>query len=284
MKSNAIQCLSSTGFHRLHFTEWGDRDNPKVLLCVHGLTRCARDFDTIAAALEADYRVICPDIAGRGESEWLKNSADYTYQTYLADMTALIAYAQGAGALRTLHWLGTSMGGILGMLMAAQPGSPIQKLVINDVGAMIPKSSLERIGKYVGTMQVFKTYGAIVDAVRAVSPFGPLSQDQWRDLTLPLVRQTDDGMWQFRYDTAIADTFAEFAQADVDLWPNWNAITAPTMVIRGAQSDLLLPSTFAEMCAKPGVVGLEIANTGHAPMLQDAPTIAAVREFLVGEA
>ena len=277
MQSKFVSCLSSSGFHRIHYTEWGDTSNPRVLVCVHGLTRCCRDFDTLANALSRHYRVICPDIVGRGESDWLANKANYVYPQYLNDMATLLARI-GADSV---HWLGTSMGGIIGMLLAAQPGSPISRMVVNDVGSVIPKSALERIAMYVGKIPPFPSIEAAVEAVRATSPFGPLSDTEWRVLTLPLIRQNADGGWDFRYDPGIGDAFRAAPIIDVDLLPYWNAIACPVLVTRGAESDLLLKSTFEAMCKKSNVRGIEFAHVGHAPMLQHADQIDAVKDFLI---
>ena len=276
--------LSSAGFHQLHYTEWGEADNPQVLICAHGLTRCGRDFDTLAAHLSADYRVICPDVVGRGESGWLTHKADYTYPQYLNDMTALIARISAArvdAAAGSLHWLGTSMGGIIGMLLAAQPNTPISKLVLNDVGSFIPKAALERIGMYVGKSPTFASIDAAVEAVRVVSPFGPLSDAQWRILTIPLLKEIEGGKFIFRYDPDIGEAFHAGPITDVDLSLYWNVITCPTLVTRGADSDLLLKSTFDAMCVKPMVQGVEFANVGHAPIFQDAAQLAVVKNFLL---
>jgi pimeloyl-ACP methyl ester carboxylesterase len=279
MKTNAFRALSLSptgGFHRVQYTEWGDEKNPRVLICAHGLTRCGRDFDTLAGLLSRDYRVICPDVAGRGQSDWLVNAVDYNYPQYVQDMSALIART---GA-ETVHWVGTSMGGIIGMLLAAQANSPVTRLVVNDVGAMIPKASLERISLYVGKSPAFPSIEAAIAAVRAVSPFGPLSDEQWRTLTLPLLKQQSDGKWQFRYDPAIGNTFRAGPIVDVDLSLFWNAITCPVLITRGADSDLLLRETFMSMCAKPNVRGIEFAGVGHAPMFQSPDQLSAVQTFL----
>ena len=270
--------LSASGFHRVHYTEWGEADNPRVLVCAHGLTRCGRDFDTLAKAMQGEYRVICPDVAGRGESAWLTNKADYNYAQYMSDMAALLARAN----VETVHWVGTSMGGIIGMLLASHPNTPITRLVMNDVGSFIPKASLERIGMYLGSSPRFADFESIVMAVRAVSPFGEMSDETWRELTVPLVKQLPDGSWQFRYDPGIGDSFKVGAIQDVDLSPLWDKVSCPVLITRGEDSDLLLKSTFDAMCRKAGVRGVEFANVGHAPMFQEKSQVEAVREFLLG--
>ncbi len=277
MRSYFVACQSTGGSHRVHVTEWGDAQNPNVLICAHGLTRCGRDFDVLAEAMSDRYRVLCPDVAGRGESEWLVNKEDYNYPQYVSDMVRVIAKT----GQKSVHWLGTSMGGIIGMVLAALPNTPITRMVVNDIGAFIPKASLERIGMYVGVSPLFRSVDEVVQAVRVVSPFGPLTDHQWYALTLPLIKKTSNGMWQFRYDPAIGDAFKQTPIADVDLSEYWDAITCPVLVTRGADSDLLLKQTFDTMCSKPGVEGVTFANTGHAPMFMDAASIGEVRRFLL---
>lgn len=269
--------LSSSGFHRIAYTEWGHGKDPKVLICAHGLTRNGRDFDDLASSLTDKYRIICPDAAGRGKSDWLANKADYNYIQYMNDAVALIARTDAA----QVDWVGTSMGGILGMILAAQPNSPIRRLVVNDVGSLVPKAALERIGAYVGSDPVFDDEAALIDAVRSSSPFGQLSESQWRHLATSGARQIEGGKWKLRYDPGVAQVFGSAIAADIDLSAYWNAIKCPVLVTRGAQSDLLLPETFAQMCAKPGVRGVEFPDVGHAPMFMDAGQIKVVREFLL---
>ena len=269
--------LSPAGFHRVHYTEWGEADNPRVLICAHGLTRCGRDFDTLAKVLQGHYRVICPDVAGRGESDWLTNKSDYNYAQYMNDMTALLSRT---GA-ETVDWVGTSMGGIIGMLLASHIHTPITRMVVNDVGAFIPKASLERISMYLGASPRFADFESIVMAVRAVSPFGEMSDETWRELTVPLVKQQPDGSWQFRYDPGIGDAFKLGAIQDVDLSPVWEKVACPVLITRGVDSDLLLKTTYDSMCRKAGVRGIEFAHVGHAPMFQEASQIEAVRAFLL---
>lgn len=282
MKSNHLLCLNSQGFHRLHYTDWGAPDNPDVAICVHGLTRNCRDFDTLAMALEKDLRVISVSIAGRGESDWLPNKEDYSYPQYMADMTTLMARVTAQGATN-IHWVGTSMGGMLGMLLASRPNSPIQRLVLNDVGAVIPKASMERIGKYVGTDPRFASFDALVQYVRTVSaPFGPLTDAQWQHLAQFNAKQHADGHWGMNYDPGIALPFRKAAAGDIMLWNYYDAVRCPTLLLRGAQSDLLLRDTAEEMTRrgpKPALV--EFAGVGHAPALMAADQITAVRSFLL---
>jgi pimeloyl-ACP methyl ester carboxylesterase len=283
MRSDHVLCLSTGGFHRMRYVEWGDPDAERVAVCVHGLTRNGRDFDFLAQALLPDFRVVCPDVAGRGASDWLAVKEDYAYPQYCADMTALIARITGGGRQRAIHWVGTSMGGIVGMLLASRPNTPIVKLVVNDVGAVIPKAALERIRAYVGKDPRFRSLEELEATVRLVSaPFGPLTDAQWRHLTVTGGTQHEDGSWGFRYDPGIAIPFQKQASADADLWPVWDAIACPTLLIRGAQSDLLLKDTADAMTRrgpKPRLV--EFAGIGHAPMLMADDQVKVVRDFLL---
>ena len=282
MKEDSISCLSSKGFHRMHYTDWGDAANPRVVICVHGLSRNCRDFDTLAQALEPDFRVVCPDVAGRGSSDWLAAKEDYGYPQYLADTTALIARITASGE-KTIYWVGTSMGGILGMLLASLPNTPVRKLVLNDVSIVIPKAVLERIANYIGMDPRFRTFQELETYVRAVSaPFGPLTDAQWRHLTVHGAKQYDDGTWGMSYDPGIGIPFRKGPLADIDLTPYWDQVACPTLLLRGAQSDLLLKDMALQMTRhgpKPRLV--EFEGIGHAPMLMAADQIKVVRDFLL---
>jgi pimeloyl-ACP methyl ester carboxylesterase len=278
MREGAVRCLDPHGFHWMRYVEWGDEKNPRVLLCVHGLTRNGRDFDHLARGLADAYRVVCPDIAGRGRSDWLRDATDYNYPVYCTDLTTLIAKL---GA-ETLDWVGTSMGGIIGMILAGMPGSPVRKLVMNDVGCLVPKASLERIGQYLGEDPPYDTIDALEAAIRAVSPFGNLSAEQWRHIAMHSAKQAEDGKWRFRYDPGIARNFHAAPLADVDLRPYWRQVHGPVLVIRGEHSDLLLAETLEEMRARPRTESLVIPDTGHCPMLMDDRQVGAVRRFLLG--
>lgn len=282
MREGNVKCLSGEGFHRMAYVEWGDAANPRVLVCVHGLTRCGRDFDFLAQALANDYRVVCPDVAGRGKSDWLRNKSLYALPQYCADMTALIARLN----VETVDWVGTSMGGLIGMALAAQPGNPIRRLVLNDVGPVITAASLTRIGDYLGKPPRFDNTEQAEAYIRRVSAsFGSLTDAQWQHLTVHVVRQAADGKVEFVYDPGIAETYRATQQAgggkDIELWPLYDAITCPTLVLRGALSDLLTPGAAQAMRQRgPQAQTVEIPNVGHAPMLMDETQIAPVRKFL----
>lgn len=276
-----VQCLSPAGLHNVAYTEWGESDNPKVLMCVHGLTRSGRDFDSLARALCRDYRVICPDVVGRGRSSWLRDPQHYAIPQYVADMVTLVARLKP----HTLHWLGTSMGGLIGMAYAALPDTPISKLVLNDVGPVLSASALARIGEYVGTEPSFDSFEAGVKAVRTISAtFGRFSDSEWRDIASHVLIE-QDGRWKFHYDPGIAVGFKQSAsQGDILLWPMYDAVRCPTLAIRGVESDLLLPDTHAEMGRRgPKAELVEFPECGHAPMLMHEEQIQDVKNFLLKE-
>ncbi len=207
----AIAGLSLHGFHRVVYYEWGAPDNPRVVVCVHGLGRNGRDFDVVGETLAPSHRVLAVDMPGRGESDWLADPNDYVFATYLTTLTALIARS---GA-ETVDWIGTSMGGLLGIVMAAQPKSPVARLVVNDVGPAIEAAAIERIRSYFGTDPAFATYAEIAQYIRVVSaPFGSLTEAQWDHMTRTNVRQRPDGTWRLAYDPGIAVPFRSSARAD----------------------------------------------------------------------
>lgn len=283
MKSDTILGLDSKGFHRIHYTDWGSPDAEPVVICVHGLTRNGRDFDTLAQALLPDFRVICPDVAGRGRSDWLQAKEDYTYPQYCADMTAVIARATAGGKARKIYWVGTSMGGAIGMLLASRPQSPIERLVLNDIGAIIPKPALERISAYIGKDPRFRSLEELEAMVRLVlAPFGALTDTQWRHIAETGSRQHADGSWGMCYDPGIAIPFQKSPPADVDLWQFYDAIRCPTLLLRGAQSDLLQKDIALEMTRRgPKARLVEFDGIGHAPALMAGDQIKAVRDFLL---
>lgn len=286
MRQKTVQCLSPAGFHRMAYVEWGDPANPRVLVCVHGLTRCGRDFDTLAHALADRYRVVCPDVVGRGMSDWLRDPQHYAIPQYAQDMTALLARLE----VETVDWLGTSLGGLIGMALAAQPHSslgPLRRLILNDVGPVLAAHALARIGEYLGKQPEFASLAEAERYIRTVAaPSGRLSDAQWQHLTANVVKSGRDGRLIMRYDPAIAVSFkaAQEAGKDLELWPLYDAIRCPTLVIRGAHSDLLSRETVAAMTVRgPRASSVEIPDAGHAPPLLNAAQIAVVRDFLASQ-
>lgn len=267
------------------YTEWGVPDNPRVLICVHGLTRSGRDFDRVAAALSDEYRVVCPDVAGRGLSDWLPDASRYGVPQYVADMVTLIARLD----VEAVDWFGTSMGGLIGTSLAGLKGTPVRKLLLNDIGPRIEPAALERIGSYVGQPMRFETLEEGVNyAALLAAPFGPLTLEEWREINTPLLRRCDDGAWAFRYDPAIATPFVAAtpeanAAGEAVLWRLFEAVECPVLVVRGALSDLLSRETVAKMVARGRAVeSVEIAGVGHAPAFLDAAQIGLARRFFLG--
>jgi pimeloyl-ACP methyl ester carboxylesterase len=280
MIERALICLGPHGFHQVAYVEWPGRANAPTLLCVHGLTRNARDFDSVAQALSPHYRVVSVDMPGRGRSDWLSEPADYSYPVYLSEIAALVARLD----VEHIDFVGTSMGGIIGMLLAALPDNPIRKLVINDVGALIPQAGLERIGAYVGLDPSFADHAAFEASLRRThAPFGPLSDAQWHHLAAHSTRLKPDGSIGFNYDPKIALAFKQGPIKDIDLWASWDAITRPTLVLRGEQSDILLKDDAEAMTRRgPCAKLVTFAGIGHAPALMADDQIAAIRDFLLG--
>ena len=279
-----VPSLGAGGFHDLAYAQWGNgHEKERVAVCLHGLARNGRDFDDLARALAGEYRVVCPDVVGRGRSDWLVDKADYGFPVYVADMVTLIARAD----VEEVHWVGTSMGGIIGMLLASQPATPITRMVLNDVGPVITAASLRRIGQYVGRAPRFADLAAAEAYIREVgAPFGALADAQWRHLTEYSVRRMDDaeGGYAMIYDPGLGEVFRlNPVPVDIDLWPVYEAIRCPTLALRGAESDLLEASTLAAMGTRgPQARTVEFSGVGHAPMLMDAAQIAVVRDFLLG--
>jgi pimeloyl-ACP methyl ester carboxylesterase len=286
-RAGFVQCLDGRGLHRMAYVEWGDPGNPRVLVCVHGLTRQGRDFDTLAADLASHYRVVCPDVVGRGLSDWLSDPAGYAIPAYVADMVTLLARL---GA-EQVDWVGTSMGGLIGLGLAALPGTPVRRLVLNDVGPVIQPTALQRIGAYVGQPTHWRTLDEAADALWAISRgFGPHTPAQWRALSLPQLKPARrDGVEGFvsRYDPAIAVPFramtpALAAAGEALLWQAYDRLSCPTLLLRGAESDLLSRDTALAMTQRGPKARLqEFEGVGHAPTLQAPDQRAAVREFLL---
>jgi pimeloyl-ACP methyl ester carboxylesterase len=221
---------------------------------------------------------VCPDIVGRGDSDWLLDANLYTYPQYLADMTALLARLD----VEAVDWLGTSMGGLIGMMLAAQPQTPVRRLVLNDIGPFIPQAALERLAGYVGLRTTFATSELAEAYFREVhGSFGPLTNQQWRELTDHSVARSPDGTYALRYDPKIGEALRSQPPADVDLWPVWEQIHCPVLVLRGADSDMLPTATAGEMRERgPGTEVVEVPGVGHAPALVSEAQIQIVSHWL----
>lgn len=300
----SIVCTSPGGLHRMAYYDWGDPDNPDVVLCVHGLTRTGRDFDLLAQALAKRYRVVCPDVVGRGLSDWLAQPMGYGVPQYVADMVTLIGQVQP----KTLRWVGTSMGGLIAMTYAGlvahakrasqampparattaidEPLMPITQLVLNDVGPRVEAVSLARIGQYLAEPIGFDTFEQAVQyMMRTIASFGPHTHEQWEILTRHYF-VVSNGRWIKHYDPGIALAFSTMTQSLADqgellMWQAYRTIDAPTLILHGAQSDLLLPATIqAMLAANPQAKAHSLPGIGHAPSLIVQDQIDMVSEFL----
>lgn len=266
--------LSPSGFHAIHYTQWGDDNNPKVVVCVHGLSRNSRDFDYLAQTLQKDYRVICPDMPGRGNSDWLSDPTYYASPQYLADLTALIARLN----TESVDWVGTSMGGLLGILLAAQPKTPIKRLVVNDVGAFIPAEPLKRIIQYVSEPPIFTSYDKAQKYLKQIlSPFGIDNDAHWDHIFRYSIVTMEDGQFRLHHDPQI---IRQFPAEDVNLWSFWQMIKCPTLIIRGQASDLLPASIAEKMMEKEETTLFTVEGVGHAPSLMTTEQIQVVKNWL----
>ena len=297
--------LGPHGFHRVAYTQWGDLDARHLVVCVHGLTRNSRDFDELAAYLAVrGCRVVCMDVVGRGDSDWLEHKEDYGFAQYVSDAAALLARItaprasllsrlQGAGGAHTIDWVGTSMGGLIGMMVAAKPNSPIRGLVLNDVGPLVPWPALARLKlASVGESTVFASIDEVDAYLRdACVSFGPLKNSQWRKLAVHSARRRRDGRYVLAHDPAIVSTlrgggagvaFSADFFFGIDLWQIWDAVKCPTLVLRGAESDLLLESTVRRMQERgPRMKVVEFPGIGHAPWLMSEAQIRPIADFLL---
>jgi pimeloyl-ACP methyl ester carboxylesterase len=265
------------GFHRISYAEWGSAGKNPPVLCVHGLTRNGRDFDRLAKALSEAGQVYCPDIAGRGQSDFLPMASFYNYPQYIADMTAMTARIRSD----EVDWIGTSMGGIIGMYLAADVNTPIRRLVINDIGPFIPVAALRRISAYVGQQKVFASTVEIETYMREIyAGFGELSDADWRHMATHGMRRLPNGQLSQAYDPAIAESFQDLDK-DVDFWEVYDRIRCPTLVLHGERSDVLAPNVAMQMSERgPKAKLVTIPNVGHAPALMDPEQIAIINTFL----
>ncbi|NVD99522.1 alpha/beta fold hydrolase [Massilia sp. BJB1822] len=287
-KIKSVQCFSMSGLHTMAYKEWGEQDNPNVLVCVHGVTRVSDDFDNMARALAGHYRVICPDVVGRGRSGRLRNPQLYRVPQYVSDMVTLLARVLANGERQTVDWFGTSMGGLIGMGLAGLPDSPVSKLILNDIGPVLDPVALQRIGDYVGQDLRFPSFEVGAKFVRDVSlPFGPHTDEEWHKLAADVLRQDADGNWVRHYDMGLAQPFRsatpESAAADEALlWSFYDAIRCPTLLVRGGESDLLSRETARSMTERgPKAKLVEIPGVGHAPTFIHDDQIAIAKDFLL---
>ena len=279
-----VQCLDTKGLHRMAYWEWGDPSSTHVVVCAHGLSRQGRDFDLVARALLPQVRVACVDVVGRGRSDWLADPMGYLIPTYVADMVTLLARLDAS----TVDWVGTSLGGLIGIGVAALKGSPLRRMVLNDVGPTIDPAGLARIGSYVGRSTDFGSLAEAAAYIRSISAtFGPHTPEQWLELARHQVHEDAHGRWIPRGDPSISVPFKaitpEMAKMGEALtWAAYDAITIPTLLVRGAESDLLSKATALAMTQRgPRARLLEFEGVGHAPMFQQPDQVEAVRRFLL---
>lgn len=271
--------LSASAFHRLAYREWGPPEASRLLVCVHGLTRNGRDFDELAAiASAAGWRVVCPDVVGRGDSDALADPSGYSFPQYLQDMNALLARLDVA----EVDWVGTSMGGLIGMLLAAQPGNPLRRLVLNDIGPFLPRAALEEIASQVAEERVWSDLeSAHAELRQAYEGFGPLEEQEWQRLIERSLMRTPDGRWRRNFDPAVGRVFAQSIEGDVDLWAFWERVRLPVLLLRGGQSRLLTAEIAAEMKVRgPGAEVVEFPLSGHAPALMQKDQISVILDWL----
>lgn len=281
-KYHKILGKNSVGTHHIAYQEWGNPQQKKVLIAVHGLTRNSRDFDDLAEELQSDYRIICPDVVGRGESDWLSNPSDYGIPLYISDLLTLIQQLN----LTSVDWLGTSMGGLIGMNIAGLPNSPIKRLILNDVGAWIPAKAIQRIAEYLcQEPPTFDDFTKVTEYVKKIySGFGNLTQAQWESLAKKSVKLNAKGEYRLNYDPAISISLQELKTNQfqpVDLWMVWSLIQCPVLLLHGENSDLLLSETIEQMQENHPLLEIEhLPNCGHAPSLMSLPEIDIIKRWL----
>ena len=296
---NYVPCPDASGGHHMAWWQWGDVAAPHAIVCVHGLSRQGRDFDVLAQSLvqraKGQVRVVCPDVVGRGKSDWLKDPMGYQVPTYVGDMLALLAQLHAHAPVATLDWVGTSMGGLIGMALAGTPNlplpAPVRRMVLNDVGPAVQWSSIERIKAYVGQTGRFESVKHAADAMWAISTsFGPHTPEQWMALSAPMVKPLDDGTFTLHYDPAIGEpvkslTREAAAQGEAMLWQAYDNIKARVLVTRGADSDLLTRDTALAMTQRgPRASLVEFPGAGHAPTCVADNQVEAVALFLLDSA
>jgi len=274
--------LGFHGFHRLNYLEWGQADeNAKheTLVCVHGLTRNARDFDYFAGKMCDQYRVVCPDVVGRGDSDHLLDNESYNYLQYNADMNSLISRL----GVTEVNWIGTSMGGIIGMVLAAVSQSPIRRLVINDIGPEVSRDALMSIAEYIGKSEEFASQQDVIEYLKKIYPeFAPMTDEDWAHMAKYSSKRTDHGTWRMKVDSRVGDAFRDsISYFNVDMWDTWDKITCPVLVLRGKNSSFLSEEVAAKMLTcGPETTIVEFEDTGHTPTLRNDEQVQVIADWL----
>ena len=278
-----VNGLGFHGFHRIHYLDWHPKSDPtSTVVCVHGLTRNARDFDYLAGHISDSFRTVCPDVAGRGDSDDLPTAESYNYLQYNADMNALLARLH----VDQVDWIGTSMGGIIGMIRAAQPNSPINSLVLNDIGAEIPKTAIRAIGDYIGQQPGFASLDEAEQFLRTIyHEFSPMSDEDWRSITHHSFKISADGQYEMKADRKIGDAYrAAMTNHAVDMWDTWEAVSCPVLILRGKNSSFLDETTARRMLrGRDNVSLVEFENTGHTPTLRNDEQADIVKNWLISQ-
>ena len=296
MKQDFILNSCEEGYYHVAYTEWGEFDSlESTVICVHGLTRNGRDFDALANYLSAHgHHVFCPDIIGRGDSSWLRDSNNYNFERYISDLNVLISRTEA----KQVDWIGTSMGGIIGLMMAALPNTPIRRLILNDVGPQVPLHSLWEMAKYVGKEPEFTSKEQAKAHYKTIyAEFGNLTEHQWEEFTENSIHEQSPGLFISKYDpnihefkfkwNAVKDFFYHPHKAlegvffDIDLWSYWQKLTCPVYAIRGSRSTLLLPEHLQKMQRSDSLLEVyEVADAGHAPALLEVEHHEKIHSWL----
>ena len=278
-RKGSVRCINSKSYHHISYQDWGDPDNPDVLFCIHGLTRNSHDFDVIAHQLSSRYRVICPDTVGRGDSDWLPDHEDYQIKQYNMDLTVLVAHI----GCEEFDLLGTSLGGMMGMILAAMKGSPVRRLIVNDVGPEVPHTAMSRLGSYLHLDPFFNNLADVETHLRkTLQPFYPMTDEDWQHLALTSSKQDENG-YRLAFDPDISNTYGRryWYMMYFNLWKYWNRIKCPVLVLRGLESDFLTENLRDRMLSKlPHADLIEFEHAGHTPTLNDPSQIEPVAAWL----
>ena len=279
MREHSFLGLNPRGFHRVCYKEWGDPHNDRVVICVHGLTRNSGDFFWLAEALSDQFRVVCLDVVGRGQSDYLHDPARYTYPQYMADINALFARLN----TKKVCWVGTSMGGLIGMMMASMPQNPIKKMVFNDIGPFVPKEGLQRLVKYVPKTHAFSEFDEVIQFLKTtLMGYRDVTALQWKQIAEQSVRwDLVSKTWNSAYDPHISSTIGTKDVADLNFWEFWEKIACPVLVLHGESSDILRHDTVAQMACKPRVKTVSFPKQGHALSLATKEQIDLVRNWFL---
>lgn len=279
-REGCVQCMSTGGFHRMAYRDWGEKRAEERFLCVHGLTRNGRDFDALARRLSRNARVICPDLVGRGRSGWLSNATGYNILQYNLDAKVLTARLN----LESFTWIGSSLGGLMGMVFAGLESSSIRRLVINDIAPEIPHAARARVSMYLGRRTTFGSLAELEGHLReTLASFGPMTDADWAEMARQSCRRSGDVL-TMHYDPRIAQNFRNFwSYMPLRLWAFWDRIRCPVLILRGERSDFLTPAMLSRMVARlPHADVLEFEGVGHAPTLNAPCQIDPVIEWIAG--